>query len=181
MRLRSPARALMLFAVGLALIATATAANAAPARPETGRTTVAIAGTKADAATGNSKRISDLTSCPVPGQRVKTSYSPEVYLVNPNWELYYIANPTVYFNLWDSWNGIIVNDDLPNCYAFAYVLDNAFLAKTASQPEVYIYDSTYGEYRWITSPQIFNKYGFSWGKIKTQGSIYPISQLNWDF
>jgi hypothetical protein len=184
-RIRSYARALLPFAVGLALMATTTAANAAPAnaaaaRPDAGRTAVPIVGTTAGTATGTSTRISDINSCPVPGQRVKTSYSPEVYLVDPDWELYYIPG-NVYFNLWDSWSGIVVNNDLPYCYAYAWVLSNAFLTKTASQPQVYIYDSTLGAYRWITTAEVFNKYGFSWGKIRTQAYIYPISSLNWDF
>jgi hypothetical protein len=38
---------------------------------------------------------------------------------------------------------------------------------------IYIFDGTFGAYRWITSAKVFNKYGFSWGKVVTQSDVQP--------
>lgn len=35
----------------------------------------------------------------------------------------------------------------------------------------YVWDQYGGGYRWITSPAVVDKYGFSWGKIKTVSCI----------
>lgn len=103
--------------------------------------------------------------CPGPGVRVKTSNDPRVYLVSPNSTLYYIPGD-VYFNLWDSWDGIVIIDYLPSCpYRLGATLTDGHLHKKRDRPEVYIYDDYYGFDRWITSQAVFDKYRFSASKI----------------
>lgn len=129
-----------------------------------------------------------VAACPQPGQRVKTSTAPEVYLVDPDGGLNHLSDPTVYFNLWDTWDGIAVYDNL---FTYCYspddyrMMSDAHLAKTSDSPRVYIWDATLqsgAAYRWITTPEIFDKYGFSWGKIRTQSSVSPINDdWPWDF
>lgn len=121
-------------------------------------------------------RTADFTAaaCPTIGQRVKTSSASYVYLIGPSGYLYWIPNETVYFSLWDSWNGIVTNNDLWSCYSSARVLDYGELVKTSSSSSVYLYDNWYGGDRWIPNPAAFNKYAFSWSKIKTVSSIYRV-------
>lgn len=127
---------------------------------------------------GSRKAEVGIAACPAGGQRVKTSSSTSVYLVGPGLRLYYISN-SVYFSLWDSYDGIVTNNDLWNCYANAASLAYGELVKLSSSPAVYIYDSFYGGDRHIPSASIFqDKYHFSWSKIKTVSIIYPISP-NW--
>jgi len=116
--------------------------------------------------------VAPAAACPVPGQRVKQSFSPDVYVVGPGFELYRIPNPTVYFSLWDSWSGIIVYDALASCYPFYFELTSGHLAKDPVNPHVYIWDASYGCHRWIVNGTVFNKYAFSWGKIVTESSVF---------
>jgi hypothetical protein len=162
-------------AVGLTLMAaTAGAAQAAPADPGT-------PGGKLVRSAGSTTRRADaaIASCPSRGQRVKTSTSASVYLVGPDYELYLIPTSTDYFSLWDSWNGIQTNDSLWYCYQSNYVLAYAELIKT-SDGKVWVYDYSYYKYRWITSPSVFNEYGFAWDKVQDVGYWYPSGGPNWD-
>jgi hypothetical protein len=115
------------------------------------------------------EREADATAatCPTGGQRVKTSSSADVYLVGPALRLYWIPDPTVYFSLWDSWNGVVTNDSLWNCYSSAAILYGAALVKLSSSAAIYIYDDFYGGDRWIPNVATFNKYAFSWAKVTT--------------
>lgn len=115
-------------------------------------------------------------ACPAIGQRVKTSSSSYVYLIGSSGYLYWIPNETVYFSLWDSWNGIVTNNDLWSRYSSARVLDYGELVKVSSSSAVYICDNWYGGDRWIPNAAAFNKYAFSWSKIKTVSGVprvYP--------
>jgi hypothetical protein len=117
-----------------------------------------------------------VAACPSPGQRAKQANDARVFLREPGGEYYLIPNETVYFKLWDSFVGVVTNNDLFACInavGHYYTLDNGFLAKTSGDSRVYIYDSTYPGYRWIVSAAVFNKYGFSWGKIVTISSPTP--------
>ncbi|GGU82716.1 hypothetical protein [Lentzea flava] len=125
-------------------------------------------------------------ACPQPGQRVKTSSSPAVYLVDPNYLLNWIPGETEYFNLWNSWSGIATYNNLfTECYSGYYTMRNAHLAKLSSGPAIYIWDAQIvsgGAYRWITSEAVFNKYAFAWSKVRTQSSIGPIAvNYPWNF
>jgi hypothetical protein len=122
--------------------------------------------------TATAAPLAQAAACPEPGQRVKTSWSPRVYLVDPERELLLIQNEENYLKLWDNWNGIRTYDNLlSECHPGGHdnVL-NGHLAKTPNDPRVYIWDIDLG-YRWIVSGEVFNKYGFSWGKIHTIDSV----------
>lgn len=119
----------------------------------------------------------------MPAQRVKEQSSSAVFLIDPDDTLNWIPNSTVYFSLWDSFNGITTVSDgtLGPCFGVYFTMSNAHLAKTASSARVCIYDINGGGYRWITSQAIFNKYGFSSSKIQTQSSVSPVGSDLWDF
>jgi hypothetical protein len=171
--LRRAGRAGLIFISGLSLIV-AVAGNAS-ASPSPAQPVEAVAGAEPSAAVTPA-------ACPQPGQRVKQSAFPQVYVVDPNYILRLIPNETVYFNLWDSWAGIVIYNDLVACYPTYRSLNNAYLAKLTVSPEVYIWDAWYGYYRHITSATVFNKYAFSWGKIRSQTVVGPINPNHtWNF
>lgn len=111
-----------------------------------------------------------VAACPGPGSRVKAAGSPAIYLVDPNWRLRWIPNETVYYNLWETMDGIRTID-ISQCFSSFTNLNSAFLIKASNNPRTYIYDSDYGKYRWITSSEVFNKYAFSLQKIRVVPSI----------
>ncbi|MER6162051.1 hypothetical protein ABT147_42285 [Streptomyces sp. NPDC001868] len=130
----------------------------------------------------------EAAACPGPGARVKTSTAPDVYLVDPEGFLRHIPSSTVYLQLYNNWSYTTISDsELYNCWPYAdpgqYPLTNAYLVKTSSSPKIYIYDWGRDGYRWIINASTFEvKYGFSWGKVKTQ-ELDPGSILNswpWD-
>ncbi|ORY10934.1 hypothetical protein BCR34DRAFT_614874 [Clohesyomyces aquaticus] len=98
------------------------------------------------------------------GTRIKGDQAPEIYLILER-KARHIANPDVY----DAMFG-----DPPwyyNTAAQAYVdslpkgreLDSTTpLVKGVGDP-VYLIDG--GKKRWIVNPDVFNRYGFDWGKI----------------
>lgn len=117
------------------------------------------------------------TVCPVPGQRFKTPHHDRVYLVGPGNRLYYVPDATVYFNLWDDWNGVAVVSAsvFADCaWDEARELANGFLARVGGSSQAYIWDAWYG-YRPITDRAVFDKYGFSETKIQSRPSLSPIS------
>lgn len=123
------------------------------------------------------------TSCPQPGQRVKTPTSPSIYLIGPDGTANWIPSATEYANLWDTWNGIFTVDDatMSSCFGGFWTMSGAKLAKVPGNAKVYVYDVNHGGYRWIASPDIFTKYAFAASKIKTQATVSPVSAANWDF
>lgn len=167
-------RAVLVFAAGLSLVVSAQGtANAGVREP-------VKASDSRDAAKMKTSAVA--AECPQPGQRVTVTGSPNVYLVDPDFYLYLIPNEATYFSLWDSWDGIEINDALADCYEYYYSMNNAYLAGLTGTPNVYIWDAPVGAYRLITTAEVFNKYGFSWGKIAPQGNISPISAAwPWDY
>ncbi|WP_416979336.1 peptidoglycan-binding domain-containing protein [Streptomyces sp. T028] len=114
-------------------------------------------------------------ACPAPGQRFKLAAHNRVYLVGPGSSLYYIPDETVYFNLWDSWDGVVTlsGEVFVDCnWPKAYALTGAFLARTGSGARIYIWDAWYG-YRLIPDGRAFDAYGFSRPKIQTRSSLSP--------
>ncbi|MCF1598892.1 peptidoglycan-binding protein, partial [Streptomyces muensis] len=117
------------------------------------------------------------TVCPVPGQRFKTLHHDRVYLVGPGNRLYYVPDATVYFNLWDDWNGVAVvsGSVFADCaWDEAHELANGFLAREGGSSRAYIWDAWYG-YRPIPDRAVFDKYGFSETKIQSRPSLSPVS------
>ncbi|HEU5470177.1 MAG TPA: hypothetical protein VFV67_05950 [Actinophytocola sp.] len=109
----------------------------------------------------------------VPGTRVKSPNSARVYLVDPNGYRRWIVSG-YYFDLFGSWNGIEVDPYLqcmlqgPDLKTFdldnPLVMDRgSYLAKEIDDPAVYLLDGD--QARWITTPQVFDKYHFDARKI----------------
>jgi hypothetical protein len=167
-------RAALVLAVGLSLVVTAQGtANAGVREP------VEASGSRGAT---RAKTAAIAADCPQPGQRVTVTGSPNIYLVDPDNYLYLIPNESTYFSLWDSWDGVTVNDRLADCYQYYYSMDNAHLAGLAGTPNVYVWDAPVDAYRLITTADVFNKYGFSWGKIVSQDAVAPISDVwPWDY
>lgn len=94
-------------------------------------------------------------------------------MVGPDRELNWIPSEAAYFSVWDSGNGVIVDDRIMGgvCQNTWYELNNSHLAKTATSPAIYVWDYFGGGYRWIPSPEVFDKYGFSWTKVQTVACI----------
>lgn len=119
-------------------------------------------------------------ACPVPGDRVKTTSSSAVYVIDPEYDLNWVPNRTVYENVFDTWDGILTFDNLfTECYAGYYTLTGGHLAKTASSANVYIYQAAVEGYRHVVSAAVFDKYDFAWAKIRVQASVSPVSSLTW--
>ena len=71
----------------------------------------------ADATAGSGAPVeasapSAAAACPVPGQRVKTSSSARIFVIDPDRYLYWIPNETVYNNVFRTWGGIATFDNL---------------------------------------------------------------------
>ncbi|QOV36921.1 helix-turn-helix domain-containing protein [Streptomyces ferrugineus] len=116
-------------------------------------------------------------ACPEPGQRFKTPTDDRVYLVGPGSSLYYIPDATVYFNLWNDWNGVAVVSGgvFADCgWDKARELANGFLARKSGSSQTYIWDAWFG-YRAIGNRAVFDTYGFSAAKIRTRSSLSPVS------
>ncbi|WP_143447070.1 hypothetical protein [Kibdelosporangium aridum] len=158
---------------GLSLsLGTTGAANASPTPPKP---------VAADAMSATAKPATVDADCPQPGQRVKQSAFAEVYLIDPEFTLRLIPDEATYFNLWNSWDGIVTYDNLVRCYPTYVELHNAHLAKLTVADPVYIWDSSVG-YRHIVSAAVFNKYGFAWDKIRQQSVVGPIAiDWPWDY
>lgn len=124
----------------------------------------------------------DPALCQQPGQRVKTSTAPAIYLIDPDDTANWIPSQSVYFSLWDTWGGVLTVTDatMSNCYAGYYTMTNGHLAMSDTSPRVYVYDINHGGYRWITSMAIFNKYQFAVTAIRIVVDIVPTSTDYWD-
>lgn len=150
-------------ALSLAFIITALLAGAGSAVSATTVQSAALVRTAASAG-----------ACPVPGQRVKTSASPAIYVVDPDGRLYWIPNPDVYLSLFRTESGVTIFDNLfTDCYGGFGTLSDGHLAK-GSGDAIYIWDGHLGGYRWITSPAVFDKYAFASDKVRMQATVSPI-------
>jgi hypothetical protein len=118
--------------------------------------------------------------CFAAGTRIKSPSSPKVYLIDPQGWWDWIPTETDYLNLFGSWSGLVVSSDF-HCFRDGGALTGAKLVKTPSSPRVYIWDATYGYYRWIPTGTDFDYYHFDWSKIRVQSSVSPIlDSLPWD-
>ncbi|MGW4210400.1 hypothetical protein ACWEIJ_20595 [Lentzea sp. NPDC004789] len=118
-------------------------------------------------------------ACPVPGQRVKTSSSPAIYVVDPDGRLYWIPSPDVYLSLFRTESGVVIYDNLfADCYTGWGTLSDGHLAKGPGDA-IYVWDGHLGGYRWITSPAVFNAYAFAPDKVRNLASVSPIVANNW--
>ncbi|WNV86536.1 hypothetical protein [Umezawaea sp. Da 62-37] len=160
-------RALFALAVGVSL--TAVTAGTASAEPGL------------SAAEGDNAPLRAAAACPQPGQRVKTSTATNVYLVNPERRLLLIPDEATYFALWDSWDGIAVDDRVNECYSHYDIFDGPHLVRQNGGVNVYIWDNSPGSYRLIPTLEVFEQYGFAWSKVVATpyNDIRPVSYQDW--
>lgn len=152
---------------------------------------IAVAGavpTASQAASGTAAPAAADPTCPAPGHRIKWSDDPTVYLIGPGGHVYDFPNSTTYFALYSSYSGIttVSSSVIYRCLAdsygqnFADDLTGTQLVKKSGTSAVYIWDASYGGYRWITSQAIFNKYGFDSSKIRAVSSVGPVTTNWWE-
>ena len=84
----------------------------------------------------------------------------------------HIPDEPTYFSLWSSWDGIIIDPHLTSIPEGPPLSADAHLARAVDEKPVYLV--TNGMKYWITSPAIFDKYGFDWNLIRVVRS----SELN---
>lgn len=150
-------------ALSLAFIVTALLTGVGSVVSDTAVRSAAVVETSASAA-----------ACPVPGQRVKTSSAPAIYVVDPDGRLYWIPSPEVYLNLFRTESGVEIFDNLfVDCYSGWGTLGDGHLAKGAGDA-IYIWDGHLGGYRWINSPAVFDKYAFASGMVRNLASVSPV-------
>jgi len=107
------------------------------------------------------------------GQRIKGDEQDPIYLVLDG-KLRHIGNPDVYKALFGDgeWKFTTVPQALVDNYPKGPELNFLTpLAKGFDDP-VYLIDQ--GKKRWITSPDVFNRYGFAWNKITNIGAVASI-------
>lgn len=98
------------------------------------------------------------------GNRVNDQSNGRVYLAMDG-ALRYIPNPATYNNLFKNWDNIT---NFPNLQKFLIgtpLTEGASLVKGTPDGKVFLL--LQGGKRWILSPAVFDKYGFSWEAIKT--------------
>lgn len=122
------------------------------------------------------------------GKRIKGDQSNEIYLVTDN-ELRWIPSTTTYKNLFGENNNYeIINqttvDMMPK--KRQYPIESILIRDNVSK-RIYIIDYKYDEStvlckRWITKPEIFNKYNFDWYKIQDlDNSVIEKYEDGYDF
>jgi hypothetical protein len=96
------------------------------------------------------------------GLRLKMPNQPQVYLIDQGLRRW-IPNPATYNNLFRDWSGIIVDINVDEIPQGVPITDGAILARPSNGPAVYLIDV--GQKRHVTSPQVMDKYYFSWQTV----------------
>ncbi|MBF0324704.1 MAG: hypothetical protein HQL42_06480 [Alphaproteobacteria bacterium] len=84
----------------------------------------------------------------------------------------YIPNPETYINLFKDWSSARTVTDIAGYIVSAPLSTGAYLAKGTPDGKVYLVAD--GTKRWITSPQVFDRHGLNWTRIKAK----PAATLN---
>jgi hypothetical protein len=108
-------------------------------------------------------------SLPAPGQftdgmRIRNEISQRIYLAIDG-ALRWIPDPATYFNLFPDWTGVINVPNTDNYLVGEDITEGASLVGGTPDGKKFLLLEE-GK-RWITSPQVFNKYGFGWNLVKT--------------
>jgi hypothetical protein len=134
-----------------------------------------LLGTAGIARASSAAEATAAVRCPEQGQRFQLGSDKRVYLLSSNNYVHSFPNEQAYFSLWDTWDGIanFPTSIRVDCFGVfsPHSMEYTGLYKTASRPEIYIWDYAMGAYRWIRSEAVFNKYAFSWAKVRTVNSI----------
>lgn len=108
----------------------------------------------------------ELFSTPRPdlsGLRVKMPNQPAIYLIDPEGYRRWIPDPPTYNNLFRSWGGVVVDINIDEIASSTPLSDGAILARAEGAAPVYLVSN--GIKRWITSPQVMDKYNFNWDRV----------------
>lgn len=97
------------------------------------------------------------------GLRVKMPNHPEIYLIDPEGYRRWIPNPPTYNNLFRSWDGVVIDINIDEIAQSTPLSNGAILARAAGTAPVYLVSN--GVKRWVTSPQVMDKYNFRWDRV----------------
>jgi hypothetical protein len=105
------------------------------------------------------------------GRRVRTPGTAAIYLVMEG-KRRHVPDPETYFNLFDSWADVEDTHDADDLPLGDPLGRGARLVQAGVPGRVYL-DSN-DVFRWITSPDVFNRYRFSWGKIRLHTGSFTV-------
>jgi len=145
--------------------------------------TIATASSQASPVQNISLTATSAAGCPAEGTRFKVPGQGDmIFFIGPKGFKYYIPDPTVYFQLWGSWDGVV--GGVQGCSGLFAPLTNGHLAKLSdpNAPAVYIWDASWpvDSYRHIVDWATFTtKYHFDPAKIRMQSTISPFIDAPW--
>jgi len=97
------------------------------------------------------------------GMRVRDPASGAIYLVLDG-KLRWVPNPETYNNLFKDWTSVTQITTAAEYLVGQPLTDGAYLAGGSPDGKIFlVVDATK---RWITSPQVFDLYGFNWGIVR---------------
>jgi hypothetical protein len=106
------------------------------------------------------------------GLRVKFSNRPHIYIIMDGGYRRHIPNPTTYNNLFRSWSGVVVDNDIDEITESRPLQSGAVLVRGHQAPHVYLID--HGRKRHVTSPAAMDKYHFAWNRV----TVIPQSSVD---
>jgi hypothetical protein len=110
------------------------------------------------------------------GRRVKGVNEPAIYLIDDDGTRRWITDPTTFNSLFRNWDGIEEFADI-NAIDRGADINGAILAKDPNLAPVFLIDL--GHKRWITSPQVMDKFNFSWDTIWSIPDVALRGIPNW--
>ncbi|OAL51540.1 hypothetical protein IQ07DRAFT_598401 [Pyrenochaeta sp. DS3sAY3a] len=104
------------------------------------------------------------------GKHIKGDSNDAIYLVLDG-KLRHVANPAVWEALFGTgeWKFQVVPQALVDNFSKGAAIDQTTPLIKGDGDPVYLIDEK--KKRWISSPDVFNRYGFSWDTIKSVGSV----------
>jgi len=112
----------------------------------------------ADAKEGRAEPRPDLD-----GVRCKFTNRPHIYLIMDGGYRRHIPDPETYNNLFRSWGGIVVDNDIDEIQEIRAIQSGSILIRGHQTPHVYMVD--HGRKRHVASPAAMDKYHFNWERV----------------
>jgi hypothetical protein len=97
------------------------------------------------------------------GVRCKFTNRPHIYVIMDGGYRRHIPDPDTYNNLFRSWGGIVVDNDIDEISETRALQSGAVLVRGHLTPHVYLVD--HGQKRHVTSPAAMDKYQFNWSRV----------------
>ncbi len=100
------------------------------------------------------------------GLRIRLPGHAAVYLIDQG-KRRWIPNPTVYDDLFRTWEGILQDVDVKEINKGDKIPETAILVKTYDNPAVYLLDGVSPNQvrRWVVNPATMDRYQFAWNRI----------------